>query len=101
MFDSQEKEGLFTEIDELIFHEDLPVFNRIVFQKGQLFERFLLAGANQGRVHKVENVRMSLYRERHCTGRTYFMFLLSPWWQQIQAGANHDQYNKQVTEYIQ
>ena len=61
MFDSQEKEGLFTEIDELIFHEDLPAFNRIVFQKGQLFERFLLAGANQGRVHKIEDVRMSLY----------------------------------------
>ena len=101
MFDSQEKEGLFTEIDELIFHEDLPAFNRIVFQKGQLFERFLLAGADQGRVHKVEDVRMSLYRERHCTGWTYFMFLLSPWWQQIQAGANHYQYNKQVTEYIQ
>ena len=41
MFDSQEKEGLFTEIDELIFTEDIPVYNSLVFQNGQLFERFI------------------------------------------------------------
>ena len=41
MFDSQEKEGLFTEIDELIFPEDIPVYNSLVFQNGQLFERFI------------------------------------------------------------
>ena len=96
IFDSQEKEGLFTEIDELIFHEDLPVFNRIVFQKGQLFERFLLAGANQGRVHKVENV--TLLRE---TLHQPVLFYVSPWRQQIQTGANHIRYKQEVTEYIQ
>ena len=41
MFDSQEKESLFTEIDELIFTEDIPVYNSLVFQNGQLFERFI------------------------------------------------------------
>ena len=46
MFDSQEKEGLFTEIDELIFTEDIPVYNSLVFQTGQLFERFI-EGRNQ------------------------------------------------------
>ena len=40
MFDTQEKESLFTEIDELIFSEDLPVYNGLVFQTGQLVERF-------------------------------------------------------------
>ena len=40
MFDTQEKESLFTEIDELIFSEDLPVYNSLVFQTGQLVERF-------------------------------------------------------------
>ena len=38
----QAQESLFTEIDELIFPEDLDIYNRMVFQKGQLFERFLL-----------------------------------------------------------
>ena len=38
----QAQESLFTEIDELIFSEDLDIYNRMVFQKGQLFERFLL-----------------------------------------------------------
>ena len=41
MFDSREKEGLFTEIDQLIFTEDIPVYNSLVFQSGQLFERFI------------------------------------------------------------
>jgi len=41
MFDTQEKEGLFTEIDELIYNDDINVFNKIVFQSDQTFERFL------------------------------------------------------------
>ena len=41
-FPLQAQESLFTEIDELIFPEDLDIYNRMVFQKGQLFERFLL-----------------------------------------------------------
>ena len=49
MFDTQEKEGLFTEIDELIYNDDINVFNRIVFQNGQLFERFL-ANENHNQV---------------------------------------------------
>ena len=44
--DLQAQRSLFTEIDELIFSEDLHVYNRMVFQKGQLFERFLI---NQSR----------------------------------------------------
>ena len=49
MFDTQEKESLFTEIDELIFSEDLPVYNGLVFQTGQLVERF--KNKNQGMVN--------------------------------------------------
>lgn len=41
IFDTQAKEGLFTEIDQLIFNEDLARYNKLVFENGQLFERFI------------------------------------------------------------
>ena len=43
LFDSEEKESLFTEIDELIFSEDLNKYDSLVFQKGKLFERVMEA----------------------------------------------------------
>ena len=43
MFDNEEKESLFTEIDELIFSEDLKSYDSLVFQKGKLFERVIEA----------------------------------------------------------
>ena len=43
MFDTEEKESLFTEIDELIFFEDLNMYDGLVFQKGKLFERVMEA----------------------------------------------------------
>ena len=43
MFDNEEKESLFTEIDELIFFEDLNKYDSLVFQKGKLFERVMEA----------------------------------------------------------
>ena len=62
MFDSKEKEGLFTEIDELIFTEDIPVYNSLVFQTGQLFERFIESSNND--------------QEQCRTMEQYFEFLL-------------------------
>ena len=43
LFDNEEKESLFTEIDELIFNEDLGKYDSLVFQKGKLFERVMEA----------------------------------------------------------
>ena len=43
LFDTEEKESLFTEIDELIFSEDLNRYDSLVFQKGKLFERVMEA----------------------------------------------------------
>jgi len=43
MFDTEEKESLFTEIEELIFFEDLNKYDSLVFQKGKLFERVMEA----------------------------------------------------------
>ena len=43
MFDNEEKESLFTEIDELIFFEDLNAYDSLVFEKGKLFERVMEA----------------------------------------------------------
>ena len=56
MFDSREKEGLFTEIDQLIFTEDISVYNSLVFQSGQLFERFIEStNKNQERCATTDN----------------------------------------------
>jgi len=54
IFDTQDKEGLFTEIDELIFKEDIEVYNKIVFENGKLFERFLI-NINENQLFSTES----------------------------------------------
>ena len=57
MFDTQAKEGLFTEIDQLIFNEDLARYNKLVFENGQLFERFI----STMKVHRIFIIAIFYY----------------------------------------
>ena len=41
MFDCEEKESLFTEIREVVNEKDLMEFDRIVYEKGKMFERVI------------------------------------------------------------
>ena len=54
MFDSEKKEGMFTEIREIVHEDDLAEFDKIVYEKGKMFERVKRRNDNSTKVNICE-----------------------------------------------